>query len=317
MLLVAIALVILAVCCNRDHGDTQKESSVIIFRGADGRTLTKDELRGLTGTFSYEMVGKSNVPADAKSLHQEARLAGQSGDYKKAITLLEQASKLAPQWPYPVYDMAFTYLLMKDSEKARTYYRKTVDLSPRGFFTAITAIDTLDREKRGDLPAGTYSAYLSLEWTDDPEKRAAIVHQLVKRVPGFAPGWKELAALSANDAESLLAIERGLAENPDGETNGILQVNKALIRERKGDREGAVRLLGELALDPASTYATEHLAKFHFGKHTSDPVSKRRSRGTLIGETSPFHQLTPVLANKRRKVVRTPDCNIRIFGCKI
>jgi hypothetical protein len=158
--------------------------------------------------------------------------------------------------------MAFTYLLMKDTEKARTYYRKTVDLSPRGFFTAITAIDTLDREKRGDLPAGTYSAYLSLEWTDDPEKRAAIVHQLVKRVPGFAPGWKELAALSAKDAESLLAIERGLAANPDGETNGILQVNKALIRERKGDREGAVRLLGELALDPASTYATEHLAKF-------------------------------------------------------
>ena len=61
-----------------------------------------------------------------------------------------------------------------------------------------------------------------------------------------------------------MAIERGLAANPDGETNGILQVNKALIRERKGDREGAVRLLGELALDPASTYATEHMAKFTF-----------------------------------------------------
>jgi hypothetical protein len=47
MLLVAIVLLILAVCCNRDHADTQKESSVIVFRGADGRTLTKDELRGL------------------------------------------------------------------------------------------------------------------------------------------------------------------------------------------------------------------------------------------------------------------------------
>jgi tetratricopeptide (TPR) repeat protein len=235
---------------------------VIIFRGADGRTLTKDELRGVTGTFRYEIVGKSNVPAEAESLHQQARLAGQSGDYKKAIPLLEQSSNLAPQWPYPVYDMAFTYLLMKDTENARKYYRKTVDLSPRGFFTAITGIDTLDREKRGDLPAGTYLAYLSLEWTDDPEKRAETVHELVKRVPGFAPGWKELAALSANNAESLLAIERGLAANPDGETNGILQVNQALILERKGGREGAVRLLGELALNPASTYATEHMAKF-------------------------------------------------------
>ena len=262
VLLVAIGLLLLAVCCNRDHGDTPKESSVIIFRGADGRTLTKDELRGLTGTFRYEIVGKSNVPPEAESLHQQARLAGESGDYKKAITLLEKASNLAPQWPYPVFDMAFTYLLMKDTENARKYYRRTIDLSPRGFFTAITAIDTLDREKMGDLPAGTYLAYLSLEWTDDHEKRAEIVHQLVKRVPGFAPGWKELAALSDNDAESLLAIERGLAENPDRETKGILQVNRALILERKGDRDGAIRLLGELALDPASTYATEHMAKF-------------------------------------------------------
>jgi hypothetical protein len=34
-----------------------------------------------------------------------------------------------------------------------------------------------------------------------------------------------------------------------------------LILQLKGDREGAVRLLGTLALDPASTYATEHMAK--------------------------------------------------------
>ena len=63
------------------------------------------------------------------------------------------------------------------------------------------------------------------------------------------------------DAEKLAAIEKGLAAKPDGETKGILLINKALINYRLGDHEGAVRLLGELALDPASTYATEHLAK--------------------------------------------------------
>jgi len=143
---------------------------MVIFRGADGRTLTLDELRGITGTIRYEVVCKFNVPAEPKSLHQQARLAGQSGDYKKAIGLLEQASNLAPQWPYPVYDTAFTHLLIKDTESARKYYRKTVDLSPRGFFAAITAIDTLDREKRGDLPAGTYVAYLSLSGRTIPTK---------------------------------------------------------------------------------------------------------------------------------------------------
>jgi hypothetical protein len=56
-------------------------------------------------------------------------------------------------------------------------------------------------------------------------------------------------------------VEKGLAANPDSETKGILQINKAIALDRSGDHAGAVRLLGELALDPTSTFATEHLAK--------------------------------------------------------
>ncbi len=234
---------------------------MVVFRAADGRTLTMADLSGLSGTFQYEILGKSNVPAEAESLHKQARQAAGAGDYKKAITLLERSSSLAPAWPYPVYDMAFTYLLMKDAESARKHYRKTVELAPRGFFTAITALEALDREAKGDLPAGTYLAYLSLEWMNDPEKKADAVRQLVKRVPDFAPAWKEQAMLADADAEKLAAIEKGLAAGPDRETKGILLINKALIMGRSGDHDGAVRLLGELALDPASTCATEHLAK--------------------------------------------------------
>jgi tetratricopeptide (TPR) repeat protein len=219
------------------------------------------DLRGLSGPFQYEILGKSNVPAEAESLHKQARLAGEAGDYKNAIALLKRASNLAPAWPYPVYDMAFTYLLMKDAENAREHYRKTVELAPRGFFTAITALDALDREAKGDLPAGTYLAYVSLEWMDDAGKKADAIRQLVKRLPGFAPVWKEQVILADTDAEKLAAIEKGLAANPDGETKGILLINKALVLDRSGDRDGAIRLLGELALDPAATYATEHLAK--------------------------------------------------------
>jgi len=247
---------------------------VVIFRAADGRTLTRADLRGLTGTFRYEILGKSNVPAEAESLHEQVRQAGEVGDYKKAITLLEQASSLAPAWPYPVYDMAFTYLLMKDPENARKNYRKTVELSPRGFFTAITALDTLDREAKGDLPAGTYLAYLSLEWMDDAGKKADVVRRSVQRVQGFAPAWKELAIQADTDAERLAAIEKGLAANPDAETKGTLLINKALVLDRSGDHDGAVRLLGELALDPASTYATEHLAKVTLANVAANPGAK-------------------------------------------
>jgi len=255
-----------SVSCSRDQpgapkAPPPKEEAVVIFRAADGRTLTMADLQGLSGAFQYEILGKSNVPAEAESLHKQARQAGGAGDYKKAIALLERASSLAPSWPYPVYDMAFTYLLMKDAENALKHYRRTVELAPRGFFTAITALDALEREAKGDLPAGTYLAYVSLEWMDDTGKKADAVRQLIKRVPGFAPAWKEQAMQADADAEKLAAIEKGLAANPDGETKGILLINKALIMERSGDHDGAVRLLGELALNPASTYATERLAK--------------------------------------------------------
>jgi tetratricopeptide (TPR) repeat protein len=261
MVVLLLAVLAAPAGCNRSQSETAKESTVVVFRGTDGRTITMNELRGLTGTFRYEILGKSNVPAEAESLHKQARQAGESGDYKKAIALLEQASHLAPQWPHPVYDMAFTYLLMKDTENARKHYRKTLALAPRGFFTAITALDALVREEKGDLPAGTYLTYLSLEWMNDSEKKAETVRRLVKRVPAFAPAWKELAVLSDDDTEKGTAIDKGLAANPDGETKGILQINRALILDRKGDHDGAIRLLGELALDPTSTYATEHLAK--------------------------------------------------------
>ena len=264
--LLLCAVTALSAGCRRDQpgapkGSLPKEEAVVVFRAADGRTLTMADLQGLTGTFQYDILGKFNVPAEAESLHKQARQAGGAGDYKKALTLLERASSLAPAWPYPVYDMAFTYLLMKDDKNARKYYRKTLELAPRGFYTSITALDALDREAKDDLPAGMYLAYVSLEWMHDPGKKAEAVRRLVKRVPGFAPAWKELATQADSDAEKLAAIEKGLGANPDGETKGILLINKALIMDRGGDHEGAVRLLGELALDPASTYATEHLAK--------------------------------------------------------
>jgi tetratricopeptide (TPR) repeat protein len=234
---------------------------MILFRDEDGRTLTAENLRGVTGTLQYEVMGTRDVPEEARALHQQARQAGGNGDYMQALALLEKASLLAPHWPYPVYDTAYTLLLLKDFNRAREWYRKTLKLSPRGFFTAITALDCLEKERKGNLPAGTYLAYLSLEWMQDPAEKARAVRQLARQAPHFAPIWRDLAALTENDSEKLAAIEQGLAANPDAETEGMLRINKALTLKRLGDHDGAVRMLGELALDPESPFDIEHIAK--------------------------------------------------------
>jgi tetratricopeptide (TPR) repeat protein len=250
-------------------------AGTIILTLPDGRKLTTDELHGMTGRVNfrdgklldvtgkvqYEIIGKGNVSAAAQSLHQKGREAGGRGDYEIAIGLFEKAEELAPAWPYPVYDRAYTHLLTNDFDAARTYYQTTLELSPRGFFTAITALDTLVREKNGDLPVGTYLAYLSLEWTENETQKDGAIREMVKQIPQFAPAWKEFASLCHDDDERFAAIERGLAANPDAETKGMLEINKALVLNLKGDRDAAVRMLGELALDPKSTFGTEHSAK--------------------------------------------------------
>lgn len=250
-------------------------ASVVVLTLPDGRKLRTEELQGLTGTVNfrdgklldvtgkvqYEIIGVQSVSTAAAALHQRGREAGGQGDYKTAITLFEQASQLAPTWPYPYYDEAYTYLLMNDFDAARTCYLRTLELSPRGFFTAITAVHTLKLEQKGDLPRGTYLGYLSLEWMVDEAQKETAVRKLVEQLPQFGPAWKEYALLCDDDDRRLAAIERGLGADPDAETKGMLEINRALVLNRKGDRTAAVQLLGELALDPQSTLGTEHSAK--------------------------------------------------------
>jgi tetratricopeptide (TPR) repeat protein len=267
LLLVAAAM--LAGCSRADDGlpsaapteKTGAEKVSVIFTDAQGRTLTADDLRNINGTVDYSVVGNQDVSAEAHALHDRGREAGARGDYPAAIAAFEQAAKLAPQWPYPVYDLAYTQLLMGDAEAARGNYHRTVELAPRGFFTALTAVDALDREKSGDLPPGTYAAYLSLEWVDDPKQKADLVAQLTEHVPQFAPGWKEAAFLATDDAQQIERLERGLAANPDPETRGMLMINRALLMDRRGEHRAAIESLGALALDADSPLDIQALAK--------------------------------------------------------
>jgi hypothetical protein len=125
---------------------------------------------------------------EAEALHTKAREAGSSGDYAEALILLTKAAALAPDWPYPVYDRAFTRLLMEDFDGALADYEKTLTLSPRGFFTAHVAVDTLRREQQGEFPRGFYLAYTTLEHIEESQRRD-ILGQLVEKVPSFAPAW--------------------------------------------------------------------------------------------------------------------------------
>lgn len=242
----------------------------LVFQDAAGRELTAQDLKGYTGRVRWEIIGAEEVPPEARRLHREAREAGGRGDYAHALNLLDQARNLAPQWPYPVYDSAYTYLLLGEAGMAEELYERVDQMAPRGYFTCKASLDTLRRERAGELFPGFARAYATTEWMD-PAKKKRLLAGIVDKFPGFALAWHHLSMLLDSDTSRLHAIDQGLRGRPDPETLGALLIDKASLLARCGDRNTAISILGELALSPDSTLASEHLAKAALAGMMTEP----------------------------------------------
>ena len=236
--------------------------SRIVFRSKNGAVISAADLEHAGQTVTWQVVSQQPVPDGARILHEQGRRAGSAGRNGEAIALFTRATALAPEWPYPVYDAAFTHLLGGDDATALQLYRRVLGMAPRGFFTAITAAHYLALEADGVIPHGTYLAYVSLEWVDSPAEKARRVEALTKSVPTFAPAWKERAALLDDSQQKLASIERGLACRPDPETRGFLLINKAVEFARQGRKGEAIAILGELATEPAEPTDVQQIALF-------------------------------------------------------
>ena len=248
--------------CQTNSKQSNSEQNDLVFKDSIGHSISKSEIENTTGQVNYEVMGNQNIDPKAQALHQEARQLGQTGKYDLSITKLEEAIKIQPTWAYPTYDLAYTYLLKGDFDNALKFYKKTDELEPKGFFTAKTAIYSLEGEKIGKFPKGLYTAYMQIEWTDDNKKKLEIANTITQKVPDFAPAWKELANLLDDKTSRLKAIEQGLSKNPDAETKGILLINKAVILDDNGKKEEAKTILGNLIFSSDVTTGNLELAKF-------------------------------------------------------
>lgn len=244
-----------------EQAENGEKEENIVFRMRDGRILTRDFLQAKNKSKVYEKLGAEEVPAQAFSLHQKAREAGSKGEYEQALECLEEARSLAPDWPYPIYDAAYTYLLMGDSRNALEKYEAVNEMAPQGFYLTKTALDTLRKERSGMLPEGIYLSYLQIEWEEDPSEKLGLARTLSEKYPTFAPAWKELAIFYQDPKDRLEAIEKGLECNPDPDTLGNLLINKALIINQQGDTMEAIEILGKIIFDKESTLGSLELAR--------------------------------------------------------
>lgn len=259
-----VSLILLTACndsTNTTNNDRQKQNTDLIFKDSLGHTISLEDLNAANGKLNFELKEDKKINPEAQALHNEARTLGQSGNYDQSIKKLNEAIKIQPDWAYPYYDLAYTYLLKSDFEKAVKFYQKTDSLEPKGFFTAKTALYALQGEEIGKFPKGIYLSYLQIEWTESLAKKMEIARTLTEKFPDFAPAWKELSVLLDNKEERMKAIEKGLSKHPDAETEGILLINKAVILSNSGKTEEVKQILGKMIFSEKTTLSTLQLAK--------------------------------------------------------
>jgi len=225
----------------------------IVFHDEQGNLIDHDDLRDVSGKIGYRIVSDREVTPEAQRFHDQGRAAGQRGEHDRAIELFARAAELEPDWPYPHYDTAFTCLLKGDARTAEEHYREVDRLAPRGFFIAKVAVDSLRRERQGELSPGAYLAFVMLEWESDPEKQRSALEALLRDNPTFPPAWKMLALTKPDPVERLQAIEHGLGLSPDAETRGDLLIHKASVLSQSGRREEAHATLQRVSADPECT----------------------------------------------------------------
>jgi tetratricopeptide (TPR) repeat protein len=251
----------LAIAAALLHPPLAQAQDEVVFRDPSGRVVTRQALAGATGRVDWATVYGRNATPSAVQLHDLGRRASQQGNNDQAFDYFLRAAKAAPDWPYPLYDAAYSQLLQRRYAKALELYVQADQLAPRGFLTVKTAVHALRQERDGKIPEGTYLAYLGREWLE-PEKLPAMTQALVERAPAFAPGWKALAQMERNLDKRFVLLEKGLAANPDVQTRGLLLLDKAFSLEQQGKIAEAKAILGALVLDPTTTLDVEALAKF-------------------------------------------------------
>lgn len=242
---------------------SKEKGSQLEFFDQKGEKVELSEIGESDSVYNFNLnfTGDLEIPYEADKLHKEARIYGSNGQYEKAIQNLLKAHELAPSWPFPVYDLGFTYLLMQNYSEALKYYEKTVELAPKGFYTAKTAYWCLAKESEGEFPQGLFINYMQIEWAPSNDAKIEIAEQIVNSFPNYAPAWNVLGGKLPDISRRMEAIKKGLELDSDIETKANLLINKALVLSLMGKASEAKQILDEIINDKANSLIQIEQAK--------------------------------------------------------
>eukprot|EP01084_Bolivina_argentea_P300772 518713_1 len=103
---------------------------LILFRVHKCIKITMKEVEQGVSESQIKPNSGNPIPPTAKTIYQEAIQKRSNGKYKEARDELLFAHNIVPQWEYPLYELAYTYLLQKDYKNALFWYKKYRDRIP-------------------------------------------------------------------------------------------------------------------------------------------------------------------------------------------
>lgn len=230
------------------------------FVDSTGRHVSLEEVARGTGRYAWTIEDEDSVSDAAADQMHAGREAGEAGDMRRAMACFREAHRLSPRWAQPVYQGAWTALLLGDGALAESLYDWTDRMVPGGYWTTKEALDCLRREKSGEFPRGSYLRYAMFEFTDHDQRRDSL-ERMVKELPEFSPAWKDLAVLRDTTEGRAEAVKHGLASRPDRETHAFLLIHKAQLLEDEGLTDEAATLLEGLLNPTVGTLQTRSLAR--------------------------------------------------------
>jgi hypothetical protein len=237
---------------NLDEAELPGIEPRITYFDSKGHRLDEAELKTAKGPIRWTFRDEDQVPPQAIRVLNDGMASGAAARFERAMEQFRQAHKIAPRWAQPVYQGAWTALLMADVDLAEMLYVWTDRMVPRGYWTAKSARDCLARERLGEFPHGLYLRYVLLEGSERASRTQAL-EEIVSKHPSFAPAWKDLSVLRESKAGRDEAIASGLAASPDAETRGFLGLHRIQRLQEDGQVVAAEALLKELHESESTT----------------------------------------------------------------
>jgi tetratricopeptide (TPR) repeat protein len=180
-----------------------------------------------------------------KTHFQRGMASGVAGDLSKATQHFRNAVRLAPNEPYPHYELGYTLLLMGEIEPALSELRRTNELA-QGFFLVQSEIYVCEAILSGALDEDSVNALRQLQQLTDAgqaqsQRAVELSQQVTARAPSCPLGYYFLgkALLRTDTAEAQRALQKCMNLSPDDTTAIDALTHIGMLRKETGDLDGA------------------------------------------------------------------------------